>query len=47
MGVILVLVGKMEMELMQDKEKGVQVDQVEILKLQNHLLFHHAFLHPR
>ena len=30
MGVILVLVGKMEVELMQDKEKGAQVDQVEI-----------------
>ena len=44
---MLVLVSKMEVELMQDKEKGVQVDQVEILKLQNHPLFPHVFLHPR
>ena len=44
---MLVLVSKMEVELMQDKEKEIQVDQVEILKLQNHPPSHHAFLHPR
>ena len=45
--IVVVLVGKMKVRNMQDKEKEIQVDQVEILKLQNHLLFHHAFLHPR
>ena len=44
---MLVLVSKMEVELMQDKEKEIQVDQVEILKLQNHPLFPHVFLRPR
>ena len=48
---LLVLVYKMKVERMLEKEKKsverTQVDQVEILKLQNHLLFHHAFLHPR
>ena len=44
---MLVLVGKMKVGIMQDKEKGVQVDQVEILKLQNHPPSHHVFLHPR
>ena len=44
---MLVLVGKMKVGIMQDKEKEIQVDQVEILKLQNHPLFPHVFLHPR
>ena len=44
---VVVLVGKMKVGIMQDKEKGVQVDQVEILKLQNHPPSHHVFLHPR
>ena len=44
---VVVLVGKMKVGIMQDKEKEIQVDQVEILKLQNHPPSHHVFLHPR
>ena len=44
---VVVLVGKMKVRKMQDKEKEIQVDQVEILKLQNHPLFPHVFLRPR
>ena len=48
---LLVLVYRMKVERMQEKEKKsaerTQVDQVEILKLQNHPLFPHVFLRPK